>query len=181
MQKHFGYTRWKYESTSWHNVGSGSEGRLWWVCAFMQASLSPLHSAMHTRILCLPISWRNQCLKKTFYKLMHASNCIVTINFGLTLYSIIAPFDAFEISCIWKYNGKWSICSLRANAPFPIIFSKVFKTLIFLDFFHCYLKIKNDVINCGVQGKVIVYIKGELVRIFKLWRISVPEDCFILE
>ena len=34
-----------------------------------------------------------------------------------------------------------------ANAPFSIIFSKVFKTLLkfFLGFFHCYLKIENDV------------------------------------
>ena len=46
----------------------------------------------------------------------------------LTLYSIIAPFDAFDISCIWKYYGKWSICSFWANAPLSIIFSKVFKT-----------------------------------------------------
>ena len=42
----------------------------------------------------------------------------------LTHYSIIAPFDAFEISCIWKYYGQWSICSFGANAPFSIIFSK---------------------------------------------------------
>ena len=43
--------------------------------------------------------------------------------------SIIAPFDAFEISCIWKYYGKWSICSsFGANASFSIIFSQVFKT-----------------------------------------------------
>ena len=41
-----------------------------------------------------------------------------------THYYIIAPFNNFEISCIWKYNGKQSICSFGANAPF----SKVFKT-----------------------------------------------------
>ena len=35
------------------------------------------------------------------------------------LNSIIMPFDAFEISCFWKYY-----------APFSIIFSKVFKILI---------------------------------------------------
>ena len=46
----------------------------------------------------------------------------------LTLYSIITLFDVFEISCIWKYYRKWSICSKRANALFFIIFSKVFKT-----------------------------------------------------
>ena len=61
----------------------------------------------------------------------------------LTLYSIITPFEAFEISCIGNYFGKWSFCSFGANAPFSIIFSKVFKT--FLDFFQCYLKIENDV------------------------------------
>ena len=47
---------------------------------------------------------------------------------GLTLQSIIAPFDAFEISHIKKCNGKWNICSFGANVPFSIIFSKVFKT-----------------------------------------------------
>ena len=47
---------------------------------------------------------------------------------ALTLYSTLTPFDAFEISCIRKYFGKWSICSFGANAPFSIIFSKVFKT-----------------------------------------------------
>ena len=45
------------------------------------------------------------------------------------IYEMCLPFtqsyDAFEISCIWKYYGKWSIC---ANAPFSIIFSRVFKT-----------------------------------------------------
>ena len=34
---------------------------------------------------------------------------------------------------LWKYYGKWSICSFGANAPFSIIFSKVFKT--YLKFF----------------------------------------------
>ena len=34
----------------------------------------------------------------------------------------INAFDAFEISRIWKYHGKWSICSFGANAPFSIIF-----------------------------------------------------------
>ena len=28
---------------------------------------------------------------------------------------IIMPFDAFEISYIWKYYGKWSICSKKAK------------------------------------------------------------------
>ena len=41
-------------------------------------------------------------------------------------------------------SGKWSICSLGANAQFSMIFSKVFKT--FLEFFQCCLKIENDVI-----------------------------------
>ena len=45
-----------------------------------------------------------------------------------TLYSMIKPFDAFEISCFWKYYGKWSICSFGANSLFSIIFSKVLKT-----------------------------------------------------
>ena len=61
----------------------------------------------------------------------------VVLIIHLTLYSIITPFDAFEISCIWKYHGKCSICSFGANTPFSIILSKVFKTLLifFLNFF----------------------------------------------
>ena len=42
------------------------------------------------------------------------------------LCTIITPFGAFEILCIWKY-GKWSIFSFVAIAPFSIIFSKVLK------------------------------------------------------
>ena len=38
---------------------------------------------------------------------------------ALSLYSIITPFDAFEISCIWKYYGKWSICSWEQMRHFP--------------------------------------------------------------
>ena len=60
--------------------------------------------------------------------------------------SIIAPFDAFEIQIFEKIieNGAFA---LAANAPFSIIFSKVFKTLcnFFLLFSKCYLKIENDV------------------------------------
>ena len=49
-------------------------------------------------------------------------NCVCTFK---TLYSIITPFDTFEI----MENG--------ANVPFSIVFSKVFKTLLnfFLIFF----------------------------------------------
>ena len=45
---------------------------------------------------------------------------------NITLYTIIAPFDAFKMQRIWEYFGKW------------IIFSKVFKTLLkfFLIFFN---------------------------------------------
>ena len=52
---------------------------------------------------------------------------IVFLYFSLTLYSMITPFDAFEILCIGKYYGKWSFV---ANARFSIIISKVFKTLL---------------------------------------------------
>ena len=52
----------------------------------------------------------------------------------LTLNSMIAPFDAFEMSYI-MVNGAFA--PKGANAPFSIIFSKVFKTLLnfFLEFF----------------------------------------------
>ena len=57
----------------------------------------------------------------------------------LTLYSIITPFEAFELQHIWKKKyGKWNVCSFgaNANAPVSIISSKVFKTLLnFLDFY----------------------------------------------
>ena len=65
----------------------------------------------------------------------------------LTIYSMITLFDTFEILCIWKFYVKWNICSLGANVPFSVIFSKVFKTLFnfFLYFFSMCLKIENDV------------------------------------
>ena len=53
---------------------------------------------------------------------------------NLTLYSIITPFDTFEISYIWKYYGKWSIF-LWTNATFSINFQKYSKLfLMFLEF-----------------------------------------------
>ena len=53
-------------------------------------------------------------------------------------------FDTFSISCIWKYYGKCSICSLGANAPVSKIVSKAFKTWhkVFLIFFNYVLKQK---------------------------------------
>ena len=49
----------------------------------------------------------------------------------LILYSIITPFDAFEIS-FENIMKKWSICSFGANASF----SKAYKNLFqfFLNF-----------------------------------------------
>ena len=62
--------------------------------------------------------------------------------FLTTLYSIIMPFDTFEISHIFENimeNGAFAL--FGANAPFSRIFSKVFKSLL-----QCCLKIENDVI-----------------------------------
>ena len=60
-------------------------------------------------------------------------------------YSIITPFDAFEIHVFENImeNGAFA---LGANVPFCIKFSKRIQnfTIIFLDFFQC-LKIENDV------------------------------------
>ena len=55
---------------------------------------------------------------------------------SITLYPIITPFDAFEVSCIWKYYAKRSICSFGTYAPLSIKFSRAFKTSLkfFLDF-----------------------------------------------
>ena len=49
-------------------------------------------------------------------------------NCALTLYSMITSFDASEVSCIWKYYGKWSICSFWSKCSIFHKFSKVFKT-----------------------------------------------------
>ena len=49
-----------------------------------------------------------------------------------TLYSYNYAFDAFEITWIWKYYGKWSICSFGFS-----IHKKYLKlNLIFIDFFN---------------------------------------------
>ena len=68
---------------------------------------------------------------------MQLKECVMLKKL-LNRYSIIAPFDTFEISYISKYYGKWSICSFGANALFSIIFSKVLKTLLefLLNFFN---------------------------------------------
>ena len=62
-----------------------------------------------------------------FPKPHHSPFYLEDWNYALTLNSIIAPFEGFEISCIRKCYGKWSICSYRANAPFSIIFQKYSK------------------------------------------------------
>ena len=59
----------------------------------------------------------------------------------ITLYSIIMPLKYHVFENIMK-NGAFAF---GANAPFSIIFSKVFKTLLkFFMIFYC-LKIENDV------------------------------------
>ena len=45
------------------------------------------------------------------------STAFVLVN--LTLYSILMPFDTFEILCVRKYYGKSSICSLEQMLHFP--------------------------------------------------------------
>ena len=47
------------------------------------------------------------------------TGAILIYRYGLTLYSILTPFDAFEIS---------HLLNIMENAPLSIIFSKVFKT-----------------------------------------------------
>ena len=73
----------------------------------------------------------------TFLAIMSANITVTCFErFILALYSMIAPFDAFETLHSWKYYGKLSICSIGANVPFSM-FSKVFKTLLnfFLEIF----------------------------------------------
>ena len=64
----------------------------------------------------------------------------------LTHYPMIAPFDAFEILCIWKYHGKRAFAPLEQMLQFPYYFQKYSKLYLnFLDFFQCCLNIENDV------------------------------------
>ena len=72
--------------------------------------------------------WHSEFLKNWFWKKTTKKTPADCKKAYLTLYSIITPFDTHEISRIWKYYGKWSICSFGAIASFSIIFSKVFKT-----------------------------------------------------
>ena len=55
--------------------------------------------------------------------LIGVSECVRVQVDGCQISPInLTSFDAFEISCVWKYYGKWSICFFGANAPFSIIF-----------------------------------------------------------
>ena len=76
---------------------------------------------------------------------------IKPFTFSLTLYSMIEPFDTFEILCIWKIKNllQRSKCSI-----FHKNFQKYSKLyFIFLDFFQCYLNIENYLkIACGGKG-----------------------------
>ena len=58
--------------------------------------------------------------------LNESSTICHSIALSLTLYSIKAPFDTLKISCIWKYYGKWSICSFWSKSS---IFHNIFKCL----------------------------------------------------
>ena len=64
----------------------------------------------------------------------------ITNSNSLYLHSMITPFDAFEIFIYYVFENIMEIehLLLGANAPFSIIFSKVFKTLLkfFLYFFN---------------------------------------------
>ena len=52
---------------------------------------------------------------------------LIRLNMVILNINPLLHDNAFEKLCIWKYYGKWSICSLGANAPFSIKFSKVFR------------------------------------------------------
>ena len=80
------------------------------------------------------------CETAIFLSFSGKSRISVRVFSCLTFYSIIAPFDTFEISCIGKYYEKWSIFSFGANASFSVIFSIVFEaSLKFLfDFFNIF-------------------------------------------
>ena len=63
------------------------------------------------------------------------------------IYPLLQFDNAFEIHYVFKNIMENGVFALGANAPFSIIFSKVFKTSLkfFLIFFQCCLKIENDV------------------------------------
>ena len=67
----------------------------------------------------------------------------------LTLYSIITPFDAFEI-IIMYLKILWKMKHLLFWSKYSI-FHDIFKSIqnfikIFLEFFQCSQKIENDVV-----------------------------------
>ena len=53
----------------------------------------------------------------------------------LPFYAIITPIDTFEIYKVFENITKMEHLLQRANAPFSIIFSKVFKNKTLLKFF----------------------------------------------
>ena len=56
--------------------------------------------------------------------------CCYRATFSI-FFSIIAPFDEFEISSIWKYYGKWQVLymifSKYSNLKFSWVFSRLSK------------------------------------------------------
>ena len=56
----------------------------------------------------VPEKYINNCIPDYMVYIQALS---ATLQNSITLYSILTPFGAFEISCIWKYYGKLSICS----------------------------------------------------------------------
>ena len=140
------FVLWIFKHVPWHDISNSV------VCAASKGSDQPAHMCSLIRafasglnILWLLSFWSNAFRvskpKRKLHRLVWVHTCqnatFLEIRCcDLTIYSIVTPFDTFEISCIWKYYGKWSFCSFGANTSFSIIFSKVYKTLLkfFLNF-----------------------------------------------
>ena len=111
----------------------------WQVRIFKLRCTSVTEDCFYLRKQCRP--WWNVtlwCISSGYLPFAKLPGLWISCIQRFTLYFIIISFDAFEISCIWKYYGIWSICSFGANAPLTIIFSKVFKNILkfFLKFFN---------------------------------------------
>ena len=97
----------------------------------LQTVWNQIRTVRMSVLIWIQIVYRSDSVAERFFFVeMVLCEIVAVYTICLTLSSMIRSFDAFEISCILKYYGKWSICSFGANASFSIIFSKLFKTLL---------------------------------------------------
>ena len=92
----------------------------------------------------------------------------------IIIYSIITPFDALELPFIWKILWKMEHLLFGANAPFPTIFSKVFK--LDLNFsWICSMLSKNR--KWFHDLKIAYGVKGKFLTSFQCQSCNLPSSC----